>query len=477
MLTLSPVDIIVICAYFLIILYTGFFLTRSRSKKPKSEFEEYLLAGRKLSLPLFVATLVATWYGNILGIGEFVYSYGIIGWVCFGLAYYFAAIAFALFAAPRIRQQGAMTIPEQIKLKYGSRAAWGASFLILIISIPAAYLLMLGELIKMFTDWELWVCIILGATISMAYIFTGGFKADVFTNAVQFFLMYGGFIVLFYFSVTVLGSPGEMLSKLPAEHLRVNGYHGWQYVFVWFVISMQTFVDPTFHQRCAASVSPSSARKGVLISVALWAVFDFLTLSAGLYAKAYIISPDPVLAFPVLAEAILPVFWKGCYVVTLLATVMSTLDSYSFISAATIGYDIFVPVNRKYFPENLIGKKMLTRIGLVISAAIAIIMAVSINSIIEILYLTASVAVPGLLIPLLTAYSAKYHLHKAGLLSIMTVSPAISLVWIIFRKTGFDLFLGIDEISYLINNFEPMVPGILISVLLFLVFIRRTGTT
>jgi solute:Na+ symporter, SSS family len=473
MLTLATEDIIIILLYFVIILYVGFFLSRNKDKRNKSDFEEYLLAGRKLSLPLFVATLVATWYGNILGIGEFIYSYGIVGWVCFGLTYYISAIAFALFAAPRIRQQGARTIPEQISVKYGSRAAWGASFLILIITIPAAYLLMLGELIRMFTNWDLWFCIILGALVSLAYIYTGGLKADVFTNSVQFVLMYLGFGVLVFFAVTQLGTPSEMISKLPAAHLDVTGYHNWQYIFVWFIISMQTFVDPTFHQRCAASVTPQTARKGVLVSVALWALFDFLTLSAGLYAKAYIVSADPVLAFPLLAETILPVFWKGLFVVTLLATVMSTLDSYSFISAATIGYDIFVPVNRKFFPGKLVDKRLLTRIGLVISAVIAIIMALSINSIIEIIYLTASVAVPGLLIPLLTAYTKRFSLKKAGLICIMVFAPSISLAWIIFQKTGLAVSIGNNEIIYLISNFEPMVPGILTSFVLFLFFIRK----
>ena len=230
------------------------------------------------------------------------------------------------------------------------------------------------------------------------------------------------------------------------------------------------------HQRCAASLSPQSARKGVLISVALWVLFDFLTLSTGLYAKAFVSAPEAALAYPALAGQVMPIFWKGLFVVTLLATVMSTLDSYSFISAATIGYDILGPIGRKYFPGRKFDGKALTRIGLVVSAVVAVTLAISINSIIEILYLTASVAVPGLLIPLLTAYSKKFRLQRAGLISIMSVAPAVSLIWIILRKTGAEGITSIDFVTGLIKTLEPMVPGILLSLILFVIFIRKTGS-
>ena len=46
---------------------------------------EYLVMGRTLALPAFVATLVSTWYGGVLGVGEYSYRYGISNWLVFGL--------------------------------------------------------------------------------------------------------------------------------------------------------------------------------------------------------------------------------------------------------------------------------------------------------------------------------------------------------------------------------------------------------
>ena len=57
-----------------------------------------LLAGRKLTLPFFVATLVATWYGGIFGVTEIAYSKGIYNFITQGVFWYFTYIIFAFFS-------------------------------------------------------------------------------------------------------------------------------------------------------------------------------------------------------------------------------------------------------------------------------------------------------------------------------------------------------------------------------------------
>ena len=65
--------------------------------------DEYLVMGRRLSLPSFVMTLVSTWYGGVLGVGEYSYRYGISNWLVFGVPYYVGAAHFAWFIARRAR--------------------------------------------------------------------------------------------------------------------------------------------------------------------------------------------------------------------------------------------------------------------------------------------------------------------------------------------------------------------------------------
>ena len=91
-------DFSVLILYVGLLIGFGFYRTKQSGKDP----EEFLLAGRKLSLPGFVVTLVATWYGGILGIGENTYSYGIQTWFIFAFPYYIFATVYAIWISEKI---------------------------------------------------------------------------------------------------------------------------------------------------------------------------------------------------------------------------------------------------------------------------------------------------------------------------------------------------------------------------------------
>jgi SSS family solute:Na+ symporter len=455
---LANIDIAIITLYFFGIIFLGFLA----KKKTENNEEGFLLAGRKLTLPFFVASLVATWYGNILGIGEFVYSSGIVAWICFGVPYYVSGILFAFFFAKKARILGFRSIPEQIENKLGKKAGFYSSIIILIITLPAAYVLMLGVLFQLFSGFSLNISIIFVSILSLIFLFWGGFKADIWTNSAQFILMYLGFFVIVVFSILKLGDISLLPSKLPNEHLTPFGNRSIQYVLTWFIISLQTFIDPSFHQRCAATEKSSTAKKGVLISVLLWLLFDLMTILAGLYAKAYLQISDPLQAYPLLAELVLPAFWKGIFIIALLSVIMSTLDSYAFISAVTIGNDILSRFKR-------ISKKSViwaTKLGLIITSILSILIAILIPSAIDIIFKTSSIALPGLLFPVIISYSVKWTIRKKIILPLIIIPSIISLLITLEREYNLLHLNFFQEI-------EPMFAGILISLFFGIFVIKR----
>lgn len=464
---LELIDVIIIIFYFLLILFIGFFL--APAKESKKNVEEFLLAGRKITLPLFVATLVATWYGNILGVGEFVFKSGVSAWVCFGLPYYIAAFLFALYLSKKIRLANSKTIPEQMSVKFGKLPALFSSLVVLLITTPAAYILMLGVMINLFTGWDLWISIIIGTIISIIFLFTGGFKADVLTNSAQFILMYIGFAILLIFAFLTFEFDSNFFSSLPENHLKFFGGFSWQYVVAWYIIAFQTFVDPSFHQRCAAAASEKVARNGILVSILFWMIFDFLTLSTGLYAKAFIEIDNPLLAYPIMGDMILPAFWKGIFVVALLATIMSTLDSYAFISAATIGYDIINPLKNKFQLLKKLSEDNAIKLGLAITSVLGIFIAIIIPSAIEIVFKTASIAVPGLLIPLIISYSNRFYVDSKKVNFLIMLPVLASLFWTIGKEAESINFFD----SNIFTNFEPMIIGIVVSIILSLLWLKK----
>src|SRR6187455_1837412 len=107
---------------------------------------EYLVASRGVTLPGFVATLVSTWYGGILGVGEYSYRYGLSNWLVFGVPYYIGAALFAILFARRAREAALYTIPDLLERRSGRTSALIGAVAVFVTSAPAAYVLMLGTL-------------------------------------------------------------------------------------------------------------------------------------------------------------------------------------------------------------------------------------------------------------------------------------------------------------------------------------------
>lgn len=430
----------------------GRWVSRRTSSGSEQGTLEFILAGRSLTAPMFAITLIATWYGSVLASGEFIVRNGIMFAFCFGAPYYVAAILYAFFLSGKIRSSKAVSIPATIRNTFGKGAGIASAFAVAVIAIPAPFMLSLGIVIEALTQWPLWVCIVTGTACSLFIVAKGGLRSDVAANTVQLSVMYLGFAVLAVACVASYGTPTTMLHSLPAETLSIPGPIGWSGVVVWFLIALQTFVDPNFHMRTAAVRTPSAARNGLLVSVIGWAVFDLLQLTIGLYGIAYLPHAEPQWHFLVVAQAVLPDVLKGLFVAGVLSAIMSTLDGYALSSATTIGHDIWGA-----FSAPNTGKKRLV-ISLIITGVGGTAAAISVSSIVDLIVMAASIAVPGLLLPLLASlWKPLKHIMRKKQGSpawLLIIAPsAVAAVTLLYNHHG----------QY---SIQPMFTGILASIVL-----------
>lgn len=446
MVSLSNADIAVIAGFFLLILAVGFLAGR----KSDNTQEGFLLSGRKIGLTIFILTNVSTWYGGILGVGEFTYNYGIMSWISQGLPFYIFAIIFALFFAEKIRNASLFTIPEKLTLNYGKKAGLFAAVLIFILVSPAPYLLMIGSLLSLIFDIPLIYTLLAGLLVSGIYLYKGGYTADLITDAFEFFVMFAGFIVIVLTAYNVYGGADYLLNNLPSTHFHVTGGASPFFLIVWFLIALWTFADPGFHQRCYAAKTGKIAKKGLIISVGLWAFFDFLTTTTGLYARAA--NPgmeNPMLSFPVLAESILGPGMKGLFYAALFATIMSTLNSFLFLSGITFGKDILSTIKNVKQDADI---NKYTRIGIFTAAVISLLMSLYFKSAIEIWYVLGSICIPGLIFPIFGAYYERFSVGKKFIFTQMVSSVSAGLLWYIIREVFFTNSWAYD--------IEPMLAGL-----------------
>ncbi len=452
MITFAPEDYIVLALYFAMILVIGF--AAGRKSRGRTDF---LLAGRTLTLPLFVMTLVSSWYGGILGVGEFSYRYGISNWIVQGLPYYFFALLFAWLLAKRIRATNLVTIPDRLHQVYDRRTALLGALLTFFLTSPAPYILMVGILLQVSFGWPLHWCILIGTAATTVYLFSGGFRADVYTDVAEFGVMFLGFGVAIPIAVGKLGGFDFIADSVPPLHLTWHGGNSWQFLVVWFLIALWTLVDPSFHQRCYAAINEKTAQRGILFSIPFWFLFDAMTATTGLYARAVVPDlVDPVMAYPMFAEAVLPPVAKGLFFAGMLATVMSTLNTMAFISATTLGRDILSRMNN-ITDESSVTR--LVRIGLVGTAALSIALCFAIPSVIGLWYVVGTSIIPGLLVPLVTSYFDKWRVNASYAFASMLSGWLVSTLWL---AAGWSKSPGISDAYPL--GIEPMFPGLFASV-------------
>ncbi|MGD8923131.1 MAG: hypothetical protein PVH24_07755, partial [Candidatus Zixiibacteriota bacterium] len=249
-------------------------------------------------------------------------------------------------------------------------------------------------------------------------------------------------------------------TRLPAENLTWNGGNSPWYIATWYVIALATLIEPAFYQRCYAAKNARVARNGIFVSIACWAVFDFLTTSCGLYARAILPDlADPVSSYPALAMKVLPVGLLGMFALALLATVMSTIDSYSFLAASTFGNDIM----QRAFKAGPKEVTMWTRFGLVVSALLAVILAIFFRSVVEIWYVFGSIGTPALLVPVFLAFVWKRRLPPAYAMVSISTSGLVSGIWFLSQYWTSD---G----SYWLS-LPPIFPGLIYSLIVLGLFL------
>ena len=297
--------------------------------------------GRQLSLPLFVSSLVASWYGGIFGVTEIAYEQGIYNFVTQGVFWYFAYILFAFFVVDKLRTYKAITLPELVGEMFGPRARKVAAVFNFFNVLPIAYSLSLGLFVNLVFSLNLEISIALATVVVALYSLNGGFRSVVYSDIIQFLSMFLAVVSLLVVSVFNFGGIDFLTANLDEHYFALKGNKSYLQMLVWGFIALSTLIDPAFYQRCFAAKDKQTAKKGILISCCVWIVFDLSTTFGAMYAKAVYPSLNPAKAYMFFAIDTLPSGLRGFFLAGVLATILSTMDSYFNIASTSLSYDLF----------------------------------------------------------------------------------------------------------------------------------------
>ncbi len=401
-----------------------------RKKHTKNTPLDYLLMGRQLTLPLFVATLVATWYGGIFGVNEITFNYGIYNFVTQGFFWYIAYLIFAFFIVDKIAKYKSITLPDLTAQMFGPKSAKVAAVFTLVNVLPVAYVLSLGLFLNMIFGISVWNAMIIGVLFTCLYTAWGGFRAVVFSDVIQFFVMCTSVLLVVLFSAYHFGGATFLTTHLPATHFSLTGGNGWLNTLIWGFIALATLIDPSFYQRCFAAKNPQIVKKGILISTLIWFCFDICTTLGSLYARAILPQAQPTQAYFFYSVQLLPIGLKGFFIAGILAIILSTLNSYLFIASNTLSFDLL----RNRFKNVILSN----RIALFLVGIISACLARFFNGSFKEIWLTiGSYLSACLLAPILLGYIYPKSISDRLFVTSALTSAAVMTLWKCLPLSGF----------------------------------------
>ena len=433
-------------------------LSKKNTDKKDATVLDHLIMGRKLTLPMFVATLVATWYGGIFGVTKIAFNQGIYNFITQGVFWYIAYLLFAFFMVDKIAPYKAVTLPNLIEKMFGKKSGILGAFFNFFNVLPISYAISIGLFIGLLTGYSFELSMATGLVLVASYSSFGGLRSVVFSDLIQFFVMCSGVALVLILSISNFGGPEFLKSNLPETHFSLTGTNSIATTFIWGMIALSTLVDPNFYQRCFAAKSPRVAKKGILISTVIWAIFDICTTFGAMYARAVIPEAEAKTAYLTYAIQLLPEGLRGFFLAAILATILSTLDSYLFLSGATVSYDLA--------PKRLRNKKYLPILGTLGSAIFAYVLAIYFKGDIKTVWKTlGSYSAACLLLPVLLGHTLKKRIGD-GQFIITCLSGVVTTTW--WRNTTHEgFFSNVDEIY--IGSLTTML------IYLFFIFKQQTG--
>jgi SSS family solute:Na+ symporter len=315
------IDIIVVLAYLLVIMYlgvVGYLRTRNAT--------DYLIAGRQTHPFVMAMSYGATFISTsaIVGFGGVAGLFGMsVLWLTVCNIFVGIFIAF-VFLAPRARRMGhhldAHTFPELLARRFESPFIQVFSGLVIFLFIPLyAAAVLIGGAVFLASSFGISypVALLVFSVIIAAYVVVGGLKGVMYSDALQGTIMFVGMFALLIFCYVSLGGVTEAHEKLaslaplvPAK-LRAIGHQGWtampqfgwgdiKYNLWWIVISTITLgvgigvlAQPQLVVRFMTVRSRRELNRATLIGGVFIIVMTGVAFTVGALSNAYFAEHGP----------------------------------------------------------------------------------------------------------------------------------------------------------------------------------------
>jgi SSS family solute:Na+ symporter len=373
--TLGILDIVVITAYFIFIVYLGFRYRKSSSA------EGYFLASRSVSWPVVGFSMFAASISSSTLIGQSgdAYSTG-IGVFNYSFLAIIVMLVFVWFILPFYIKSGVYTIPEFFGRRFDPRSRYYFSAITIIINVflDAAGALYAAALVMklVFPDVSLQVFVIIFGLIVAAYTIPGGLSSAMRVDLIQGIVLTVGAICLTVI-ISLKGGASYIVDMMKNNDITMKLVRpmsdpsvpwlgmilGIPILGLFFWTNNQQLV-----QRVLSSKSLDDGRKGVLMVGFLTLLTLFIIIIPGVMAREFFPGLEKSdMVYPSLIINMLPVGVVGFLLAALLAALTSSLSGLLNSVATLFTMDFYKAFNKGATPEKQV------KVGRIVSVIVLII--------------------------------------------------------------------------------------------------------
>jgi len=309
---LSLIDWVIILVYFAFVLGIGLYL-----RKFTTSHEDFFLAGRKNSswvagLAFLSANLGAL---ELLGMTGNTFKYGMYVAHFYWIGAIPAMVFLGIYMMPFYYSSKINSIPGYLKLRFDekTRVLNGIAFAIMTLLVSGINLYAMALVLHTFIGWNWDISMWVSAITVAAYVTLSGLMSAIFTEIIQFFLIWFGLFLVSILGIIEIGSLDQILTRLPASMNTLwstssdptqNGmliHWGGIVLGLGFVLSFGYWTtDFLVVQRAFSAKDLRSARMTPLLASFFKMALPFLVILAGLIALA--LSNDPNSGFKLLED-------------------------------------------------------------------------------------------------------------------------------------------------------------------------------
>jgi SSS family solute:Na+ symporter len=392
------VDWLIIAIYFGFVLGIGLYL-----KKFTKNENDFFLAGRKNSswvagLAFLSANLGAL---EILGMTGNTFKYGMYVAHFYWIGAIPAMLFLGIYMMPFYYSSKIKSVPGYLKLRFDekTRVLNAIAFAIMTLLVSGINLYAMALVLHTFFGWSWHVSMWASALTVAAYVTLSGLMSAIFTEIIQFFLIWFGLFLVSVLGMIELGGLNRILSKIPpsfntlwstAGNSAQNGMMvtwGGIVLGLGFVLSFGYWTtDFLVVQRAFSAKDLRSARMTPILASFFKMAIPFIVILAGLIAL--VLANDPKSGFhlikdagkinydsalPLLIARYYPVGLVGLGVTALLAGFMAGQAGNISAFNTVWTYDIYKSIiNRKASDAHLLWMgRAATIVGIVISLGTA----------------------------------------------------------------------------------------------------------